>query len=60
VRAGGKHGLEFGGSSWIVLSSLVWLIDCLASLSFFLSFQYSFHLPDSAMVRNASRTTQFL
>ena len=41
-------------------SSLIWLIDCLVSFLFLLFFLYSFHLPGSAMVRNASGTTQFL
>ena len=60
MKTGGEQGLKLGGGSWIVLSSLVWLIDCLVSLFFLFSFQYSFHLPGSAIVHNASGTTQFL
>jgi hypothetical protein len=37
VRASGEHGLEFGKGGWMVLSFLVWLINCLV-LFFFLSF----------------------
>jgi hypothetical protein len=55
MRLSREYGLKFGGGGWIVLFSLVWLINCLTSLSFFLSFLYSFHLPGPAMVHDASK-----